>query len=71
MYKMAINPIQDSHRMNLEFIVGDYVFLKVSPISGVMRFAKSGKLSPKYIGPFENLIRVGVVACQTCFICPC
>lgn len=31
----------------------DYVFLKVSPTKGVMRFGKNGKLSPRYVGPFE------------------
>ncbi|XP_070034864.1 uncharacterized protein [Nicotiana tomentosiformis] len=29
---------------------------------GVMRFAKKGKLSPRFIGPFEVLRRVGEVA---------
>ena len=36
----------------LEFAVEDQVFLKVSPIKGIMRFGKKGKLSPRYIGPF-------------------
>ena len=36
--------------------------LKVSPMKGVMRFGKRGKLSPRYIGPFEVLKRVEDVA---------
>ena len=36
--------------------------LKVSPMKGVMRFGKRGKLSQRYIGPFEVLKRVGEVA---------
>ena len=54
----------DLHRRNLEFEVGDHVFLKISPVKGVMRFGKFGKLSPRYVGPFEILRRVGVVAYQ-------
>ncbi|XP_070008456.1 uncharacterized protein [Nicotiana sylvestris] len=34
----------------------------VSPMKGVMRFGKKGKLSPRYIGPFEILEMVGDVA---------
>ena len=41
---------------------GEKVLLKVWPINGVMRFGKRGKLSPRYIGPFEVLKRVGDVA---------
>ncbi|EOY03078.1 Retrotransposon protein, putative [Theobroma cacao] len=52
----------DNRRRDLEFQVGDHVFLKVSPTKGVMRFGKKGKLSPRYIGPFEILERVGEVA---------
>ncbi|PKA59831.1 hypothetical protein AXF42_Ash011956 [Apostasia shenzhenica] len=51
----------DNHRSFLEFLVGE-VFLKISPMKGVMRFGKKGKLSPRYIGPFEILERVGNVA---------
>ena len=42
--------------------MGDHVFLKVMPKSGVIKFGKRGKLSPRYIGPFEVLERVGIVA---------
>ena len=46
----------------LEFNVDDHVFLKVSPFKGVMRFDKRGKLSSRYIGPFEIPRRYGAVA---------
>ena len=47
---------------SLEFAVGDHVFLKVAPMTRVMRFGKKGKLSPRFIGPFDVLERVGRVA---------
>ena len=52
----------DVRRRPLEFEVGDHVFLKVMPKKGVVRFGKSGKLSSRFIGPFEILERVGIVA---------
>ncbi|KAM6593650.1 hypothetical protein CsatA_001353 [Cannabis sativa] len=52
----------DLKRWEVEFSVGDLVFLKVSPMKGNMRFGKRGKLSPRFIGPFEILDRVGQVA---------
>ena len=52
----------DPKRMNVEFQVGDYVFLRVSPWKGVRRFGKKGKLSPRFVGPFEILERIGKVA---------
>ena len=51
----------DVRRRPLEFDVGDHVFLKVMPKKGVVRFGKHGKLSPRFIGPFEILERVGTV----------
>ena len=42
--------------------MGDHVFLKVMPKRGVVRFGKRGKLSPRYIGLFEVLERVGTVS---------
>ncbi|GJY97222.1 hypothetical protein Tco_0514132 [Tanacetum coccineum] len=46
----------------LEFQPGEHVFLKVSPTRGVRRFGIKGKLSPRFIGPFEILDRVGEVS---------
>ena len=48
-------------RRPLEFEVGDHVFLKVMPKRGVVRFGKRGKLSPRFIGSFKKLERVGTV----------
>ena len=45
-------------RRDVQFHVGDHVFLKVSPMKGLMRFGKKEKLAPRYIGPFEILDRV-------------
>ena len=52
----------DVRRRPLEFKVGDHVFLKVMLKRGVIGFDKRGKLSPKFIGSFEILERVGTVA---------
>ena len=52
----------DVRRRNLEFEEGDPVFLKVAPMKGILRFGRKGKLSPRFIGPFEILERVGSVA---------
>ncbi|WMV08602.1 hypothetical protein MTR67_001987 [Solanum verrucosum] len=49
----------DQRRRPLRFSIGDRVFLRVSPMKGVMRFGRRGKLSPRYIGPFEVLRTVG------------
>ncbi|WMV24393.1 hypothetical protein MTR67_017778, partial [Solanum verrucosum] len=52
----------DVRRRALEFEVDDWVYLKVSPMKGVMRFGKKGKLSARYIGPYRIVKRVGNVA---------
>ncbi|WMV09499.1 hypothetical protein MTR67_002884 [Solanum verrucosum] len=46
----------------MAFQIGEDVLLKVSPMKGVIRFDKKGKLSLRYIGPFEVLECVGPVA---------
>ncbi|GJW75084.1 hypothetical protein Tco_0134454 [Tanacetum coccineum] len=48
----------DKRRKPLEFSVGDYVLLKVSPWKGVVRFGKKGKLAPRFVGPFEIIKKV-------------
>ena len=52
----------DRRRRPLEFEAGDHVFLKVMPKRGVVRFGKRGKLSSRFIRPFEIFERVGTVA---------
>ncbi|XP_070041307.1 uncharacterized protein [Nicotiana tomentosiformis] len=47
---------------NLSFMVGEKVLLNVSPMKGIMRFRKKGKLSLRFIGPFEVLRQVGEAA---------
>ena len=49
-------------RRPLEFEVGDQVLLEVSPMKGVLRFGKKGKLSPRYVGLFEIIERIREVA---------
>ncbi|KAA3461584.1 DNA/RNA polymerase superfamily protein [Gossypium australe] len=46
----------------IEFQVGDKVFLKVSPWKKVLRFGRKGKLSPRFIGPYKITERIGLVA---------
>nr|GFD34765.1 putative nucleotidyltransferase, ribonuclease H [Tanacetum cinerariifolium] len=45
------------HHRSIEFQPGDRVFLKVLPARGVRRFGIKGKLSPRFIRPFEILDR--------------
>ena len=52
----------DKHRREMEYNVGEKVFLKVSPWKGILRFGKQGKLSPRYVGPYEILERIGPLA---------
>ncbi|GKB82073.1 putative reverse transcriptase domain-containing protein [Tanacetum coccineum] len=52
----------DNRRRPIDFNVGDFVMLKVSPWKVVLRFKNKGKLSPRFMGPFKILKRVGEVA---------
>jgi hypothetical protein len=52
----------NKRRKPLQFEVGDYVYLKVSPTKGVQRFGIKGKLAPLYIGPYEIIEACGPVA---------
>nr|GEW33512.1 putative reverse transcriptase domain-containing protein [Tanacetum cinerariifolium] len=52
----------DKKRKPLEFSMGDYVLLEVSPWKGVVRFGKKGKLAPRFFGPFDITGRIGLVA---------
>ena len=54
----------DTRRSELVFEIGDYVYLKVSPMRSVRRFNMKGKLAPRYIRPFKILERRGEVAYQ-------
>nr|GEX99205.1 transposon Ty3-G Gag-Pol polyprotein [Tanacetum cinerariifolium] len=51
----------DKRRKPLEFSVGDYVLLKVSPWKGVVCFRKKGKLEPRFVGPFEIIEKIGLI----------
>jgi hypothetical protein len=54
----------DTRRRELSFEVGDYVYLKVSPIRGTKRFGVKGKLAPRYIGQYQIQARHGEEAYQ-------
>lgn len=52
----------DVRHRELDFEVGDKVFIKVSPMKGVLRFGKKGKLSPRFVGPYAILRKVSNIA---------
>ena len=52
----------DKRRRPLEFSEGDHVFLRVSPMTGVGRSIRAKKLSPRFMGPFDIIEKVGPVA---------
>ncbi|KAA3473649.1 DNA/RNA polymerases superfamily protein [Gossypium australe] len=69
-------------RRDVEYNMGDEVFLKVSPWKIILRFGRKGKLSPRFIGPYHIIRRVGSLAYQLellqswivftmCFMCRC
>ena len=52
----------DLKSRDIEYEVGDKVFLKVSPWRKILQFGQKGKLNPRFIGPYEILKRVGPMA---------
>ena len=52
----------DKRRRPLEFEIGDYVYLKVTPMKKVQRFGVKQKLAPRFVGPYKILERKGPVA---------
>ena len=46
----------------MEFGIGEHMFLRIYPMKGILRLGRQGKLSPRFIGPFEILERVGQAA---------
>jgi hypothetical protein len=52
----------DKRRKPLQFEVGEFVYLRVSPTRGVQWFGMKGKLAPRYVGPFEIPETCGLVA---------
>ena len=51
----------DMRIKDIQYEIDEKVFLKVSPWKKVMRFRKNGKLSLRFIGPYEVIEKVGPV----------
>jgi hypothetical protein len=49
----------DHRRRELSFEVGDFVYLKVSPMRGLRHFMVQGKFALRFIGPFKILEKRG------------
>jgi len=54
----------DERRRPLEFLESDHVYLKITPTTGIGRAIKSKKLTPRFIGPYQILRKIGPVAYQ-------
>ncbi|GMI64532.1 hypothetical protein HRI_000122500 [Hibiscus trionum] len=59
-------PYANLKREEIEYAVGEKVFLKVSPRKKVMRFGRKGKLCPRFIGTYEIIERIGPLAYRLC-----
>nr|GEW08790.1 putative reverse transcriptase domain-containing protein [Tanacetum cinerariifolium] len=58
----VVNAVRANQVNDVKASTCDEVMLKVSPWKGVIHFGKRRKLSPRYIGPFEIIKRIGLVA---------
>jgi hypothetical protein len=54
----------DKRSSPMEFEVGDYVYLRVSPMKDVRRFSIKGKLAPRYIGLYSIINKYGLTSYQ-------
>jgi hypothetical protein len=54
----------DSRWRPLTFQVGDFVYLRVTPLKDMQRFHEKGKLAPRYVGPYKILERHGQMSCK-------
>jgi hypothetical protein len=54
----------DKRRRDISFKIGDFIYLKVSPMRGTRRFKVKGKLAPRYVGPFKIISHKGEVTYQ-------
>ena len=54
----------DPKHRDVTFSIGDFLYLRVTPLKGMQRFHVKGKLAPRYIGPFKILARHAEVAYQ-------
>ena len=52
----------DNSRRDIEFEICEHVYLNISPMKGVIRVSRKGKLTPRYVGPYEVLQHVRKVA---------
>jgi hypothetical protein len=55
---------QKSYAVHRKREIGDYVYLKMSPMRGLRHFKVRGKLAPRFIGPFKITEKRDKVAYQ-------